>query len=151
MWSLTRINQAFQSINIGNKPKQSIANVYCEITYLHVAIAMQCGPLYEKRWTPPSQIWGYWMTNIFVRNGLQCINWQMKTLLVVGDRLPEQGGGCICTHVYLQTMSWQQNSEIQVEFLLQQLDHISRSVERQASWGDMRRLKDFHFISSLHV
>ena len=73
------------------------------------------------------------MTNIFVRNGLQCIIGQMKTLLVVGDRLPEQGDECICTYMYPQTMSWQQNSEIQVEFLLQQLDHISRSVERQAS------------------
>ena len=34
------INQAFQSINIGKKPKQPIANVYCEITSFTCCNAM---------------------------------------------------------------------------------------------------------------
>ena len=60
------------------------------------------------------------------RNWLQCIISQMQTLLAVGDRLPEQRD-----EFRLQKkFRIQRNLE---KFILQQLDHISSSVERQAS------------------
>ena len=103
---------------------------------LHVVIAMHCNALWpflrekmDTSFTNMRQL----NDKYFCQKRAAMHHLTMKTLLVVGDRLPEQGDECICTYMYPQTMSWQQNSEIQVEFLLQQLDHISRSVERQAS------------------